>query len=209
MLYLSSPVKASDMPRLAGVGFGLMLTPTHGDRRQVLRSGIVWAADNGCYSQGDKFVLSEYLAWLDLHFEGESKCLFATAPDVVGDARATWERSKDILPMLAALGYSPALVAQDGLEDFDVHWDSFDALFIGGTTEWKLSRAAFDLIAEAKLYGKWVHMGRVNSLRRLRTAYTVGCDSADGTTIAFNPGRYIPEVRRWLLELQMQREFTA
>ena len=192
------------MPRLASVDFGLMLTPTHGDRQRLLSTGIVWAADNGCYSQGDKFVLSEYLAWLDLHFEGESKCLFATAPDVVGDARATWERSKDVLPMLAELGYPPALVAQDGLEQFDVHWDSFDALFIGGTTEWKLSQAVRDLITAAKSYGKWVHMGRVNSLGRLRLASAIGCDSADGTTISFNPGRYIPEVRRWLLELSHQ-----
>jgi len=207
--YLSSPVKQTDMPRLVAAGFGLMLTPTHGDRRRVLADGVTWAADNGCYSQGDKFVLGDYLKWLELMSEVQSTCLFATAPDVVGDAVATWERSKPILPILRAAGYKAALVGQDGLEGLEVEWGAFDALFIGGTTEWKLSKAAFDLVREAKSRGKHAHMGRVNSRQRLWAAVRGGYDSADGTTMAFNPGRYIPEVTNWLTELSMQRYFTA
>lgn len=45
------------------------------------------------------------------------------------------------------------------------HW--FDVLFLGGSTAWKLGSAARRLTTEAKARGKQVHMGRVNSLKRL------------------------------------------
>jgi len=82
-----------------------------------------------------------------------------------------------------------ALVAQDGLESLPVPWEDFDALFIGGSTAWKLSEAARELCQEAKRRGKWVHMGRVNSLRRMQVAEAFGCDSADGTMLRFDPNR--------------------
>jgi len=72
-----------------------------------------------------------------------------------------------------------------------VPWDDFDALFIGGTTAWKLSEAVYQLCQEAKRRGKWVHMGRVNSLRRMRLAESFGCDSADGTMLRFDPNRNV------------------
>jgi hypothetical protein len=56
-----------------------------------------------------------------------------------------------------------------------------DALFIGASTEWKLGPSAEALVAQAKDRGKWVHMGRVNSHRRIRYAASIGCDSVDGT----------------------------
>jgi hypothetical protein len=37
------------------------------------------------------------------------------------------------------------------------------------------------VVAEARQRGIWVHMGRVNSLRRLAYAASIGCDSIDGT----------------------------
>ena len=41
---------------------------------------------------------------------------------------------------------------------------------IGGTTSWKLGPAAAGLAAQARRRGLWVHLGRVNSLKRLRYA---------------------------------------
>jgi hypothetical protein len=41
-------------------------------------------------------------------------------------------------------------------------------------------------------------MGRVNSFRRLRYAQAIGCDSADGTYIAFGPNQNLPNVLAWL-----------
>jgi hypothetical protein len=113
------------------------------------------------------------------------------------------ELSVPMLRRIRAAGYRPALVAQDGLEALPVPWEAFDVLFIGGSTAWKLSEACFSLIAEAKRRGKWVHMGRVNSLRRLRIAKSVGCDSVDGTYLRFRHalGTGEAEIRSWLRDL--------
>jgi hypothetical protein len=167
---------------------------SHG-RRQLEK--VLWAADNGCFTNPDLNV-DEYLSWLENLSEFREMCLFATAPDVVADAKATWERSRDVLPKIRALGYPAALVAQDGIEDGSIHWETFDCLFIGGSTEWKLSTNTHWLCREAIKQGKWVHMGRVNSFRRLLQARFAGCHSTDGTQLAFAPDKRLEQLERWL-----------
>jgi hypothetical protein len=179
-----------------------MLTPMMGNNPDL--TGTWWAADNGCFSQPAKFRLDEYLAWLAARQAHRDTCLLAAAPDVVGDAKATLQRSRYVLPVLRAMGFKAALVGQDGLEDLMVPWDTFDVLFIGGSTKWKLSEAAYSLVAEANRRGKWTHQGRCNSWRRLRAAAISGYDSADGTFLAFGPDTNLPKVERWLVELKQQ-----
>jgi len=199
LIYLSGAVR----PQLLGVPtLGVMLTPRMGNRPELNQTP--WAADTGCYNQGDCFRLDRYLTWLESLRCHQATCLFATAPDVVGDAAATWERSVAVLPQLRARGYPAALVGQDGLERMAIDWIAFDCLFIGGTTRWKLSEVAWQLGTEAKRRGKHVHLGRVNSRRRLLAAATAGYDSADGTYIAFGPDRNQQRVRGWLQEIAIQ-----
>lgn len=173
----------------------MIATPKQGNR---LPDGVAWIADNGCFGKGYPGD-DAWLAWLGAYTaEERSRCLFAVAPDVVGDAAATLARSMPWLPKIRALGYPAALVAQNGLEDLGVPWEAFDALFIGGDTAWKLGPHARHLVAEARLRGKWVHMGRVNSERRLRYADAIGCDSVDGTYLAFGPDLNLPNVLAWV-----------
>jgi hypothetical protein len=179
MLYLSGVVRP-DMPA--------MVTPRMG---QWPPAGQPWAADNGRFSAPQNYTDEKYLAWLG-RMPAES-CLFATAPDVVGDAAATLALSAPMFVRIRTAGYPVALVAQDGLEELPVPWDDIDALFIGGTTAWKLSHHAADLAGEAKRRGKWVHMGRVNSLRRMKYADAIGCDSADGTVLKHDKSRPVHE----------------
>jgi hypothetical protein len=103
-----------------------------------------------------------------------------------------------MLERIRAIGYPVALVAQDGLEHQPVPWDDIDALFLGGTTTWKLSAAAADLTDEAHARGLHVHMGRINSRRRLRHAAAIGCHSADGTYLAYGPDKNLPKLLSWL-----------
>jgi hypothetical protein len=42
------------------------------------------------------------------------------------------------------------------------------------------------------------HRSRVNSLTRLRYAVSIGCDSVDGTYLAYGPDRNLPALLRWL-----------
>lgn len=193
MRYFGNP----STPRVReAMGAGLIdciETPKQGNRPV---DGALWCADNGCFGKGYPGD-AEWFAWLEANAYRADSCVFAVAPDVVGDAAATLERSAPWLPRIRALGYPAALVAQDGLESRTVPWDAFDCLFIGGTTGWKLGRHARDLAGEARRRGKWVHMGRVNSERRFRYAQTIGCNSVDGTYLTYAPDINVHRVLSW------------
>lgn len=183
---------------------GYIDTPAQGNKRPA---GVTWCADNGCFGAGYPGD-TKWLAWLGKHATDAATCIFATAPDVVGDAAATLARSAPWLPKIRELGYPAALVAQDGLEDLDIPWDSFDVLFIGGSTEWKLGAAARELVRDAKSRGKWVHMGRVNSQRRYRYATAIGCDSSDGTFLVFGPDKNLTRLRGWIHDGETQPQLN-
>ena len=182
--------------------FGVIVTP---DSDRSIAPEIPWAADNGCYAAGDRFDLDRYLTWLQRPPGDLSRCLFATAPDVLGNASATWERSQPILPMLRELGYRAGYVAQDGFRPTEIDWSAFDVLFIGGTTAWKWAeRGGYAAITEGKCQSKWVHVGRVNGGPFLRNVAAAGADSADGTTLVFGPDIYWRRVQAWLASLNAQ-----
>jgi len=141
----------------------------------VLKTGLPWAADNAAFSGFDPAKFTRLLN----RIAGEPRCLFAVCPDVVADARATLALWPWWACLIRSKGLPAAFVLQDGQEDEAM--PDADAYFIGGSTDWKLSTQAADLAAEAKRRGKWLHCGRVNSLRRLRLAYRMGCDSVDGS----------------------------
>ena len=178
-----------------------MLTPMMGN---TLPDGVTWAADTGCFAAPERFDPLTYLGWLARYQADAGRCLFATMPDVVGDAAATLAKVQPWPRIIRGLGYKPALVAQDGLESRPVPWDDFDALFIGGSTAWKLGEAATMLVRAARERGKWVHAGRVNSLRRLRHVAWQGAQSADGTFVAFGPNVNLPRMRGWIEAMNRQ-----
>lgn len=160
-----------------GTPVGQLLTPL--TRYRLRDPDAPWAIDNGGFSQFDQEAFLALLAREDHHKE---RCLFVTAPDVVASARRTLEifdRWKDRLD-----GWKVALVAQDGQEDLPLPWDHCDAIFIGGSTKFKCSEAAAQIVRAAKILGKWVHIGRVNDPARWKHFEEIGADSADGTGIA-------------------------
>lgn len=110
-----------------------------------------------------------------------------------------------MLLVIRELGFPTAFVAQDGQEYLPIPWDAFDCLFVGGSTAWKLSEPAYALVREAKRRGKWCHMGRVNSWRRIRAAAMSGYDSCDGTYIAYNPIELTEKVSGWMRNLREQQ----
>lgn len=179
---------------------GVMLSFNAG--KQSKHGHNLFAADNGCFVQAAKYSDDGFLAWLDQL--DRAACLFATAPDVVGDAIGTRKRAYRMLPRIRELGFKAAFVVQDGETVDQIRWDEMDAIFVGGSTEWKLSQAAADIVALAKRKGKWVHMGRVNSYKRMRLAAAIGCDSVDGTMLAFAPDENKARLNNWLRWLNEQ-----
>jgi hypothetical protein len=106
------------------------------------------------------------------------------------------------------LGYRAALVAQDGATPESVPWDSCEALFVGGTTKWKLgSPAVVALLDEARRRGKWVHLGRVNSYERTIIAALRKCDSIDGTFLAFGKEANLGDLVAWMDVVNRQQSF--
>jgi len=205
MIYFATSSSPTIRDHMTRGNLGMMATPADG---RSPATAAVWAADNGCFGKGYPGD-DGYLAWLRKHAEHAPRCVFATAPDVVGDAAATLERSEPFYEPIRALGYPVALVAQDGLTVDATPWDQIDALFIGGSTEWKLGASARELISAAKAHGKFVHIGRVNSHRRMRYAHFVGADSVDGTFLAFGPDTNLPKLRGWLRDIAQQTTLLA
>lgn len=145
---------------------------------------------------------------LERSVEYRDTCLFVAVPDVVADWTATLKRYETWHPIVRDYGYPRAIVLQDGAETHNVPWDECEAIFIGGSTEWKLSHHAASLTAEAKRRCLHAHMGRVNSYRRLAYADSIGCDTADGTFLKFAPDANLPRVLHWLDKLDSHRQRT-
>ena len=182
MIYMSphaSITKDADPKR-----WGYILTPK--SRTSVVDDGRRWCADNGVFT--GQFNWEKYQTWLIKMRPWRSRCVFVTAPDVVGDAVATLERYRYYAWRIKALGFPVALVGQDGLESLP--WPpEFDAFFVGGSTEWKMGDGAAWRIRYARQRCDWIHVGRVNSQKRIRHFQLLGVDSADGTSITFAPDR--------------------
>lgn len=195
---------------------GQIVTPAAGNR---LEPWVEWIADNGIYSRsypGD----SGYLTWLTTHADYRSRCRFAVAPDVVADHQATLERSWPMLARIRRVVGRVALCAQNGATPDDLPWGYFDAVFLAGIaecapcgyvpavetlpqtactaghrlTEWKAGDVAAAIAGEAKRRGVWCHMGRVNTDVRIKRARAMGCDSGDGTYLAYGPDINLPKL---------------
>lgn len=204
MIFLSGAINgtllANPRPDL-----GIMIQPGMGNSTAPLQ---FWkfGADNGCFAQGEAFVPGDWLEWLATLRRFRDNCLFAVAPDVILDAEATLLRSLPYLPTIRQLGFPSAFVTQNGCTSALVPWDALDCLFVGGDDAWKLSEASWRLCGEAKARGKWVHVGRVNSFRRLKACAVSGVDSADGTYLRFGPDANWPKLAGWLDDLNGEQK---
>ena len=201
-LYLTPPSTPGIRAAIYTGLLGAITTPAQGNK---LEDGdYLWCADNGVFGgryPGDE----DYLTWLTGMQRAADRCLFAVAPDVVGNHWATIARSRAMLPRIRDLGFPVAYVAQDGMQWAADHlWDDIDCLFIGGTTAFKLSAEAAELVSIARSLGLWAHMGRVNSARRYTYADAIGCNSVDGTYLTYGPDKNLPAVLRWREQVMTQ-----
>lgn len=179
ILLVSKSPRSKDLAQWVGdPHIGFLITPR---ARWLPDPAYPWAADNDAYSGFDA---DAYRQMID-RVAGIEGCMFATLPDVVGDHLATFDMADEWLPELEGR-FPIGLVAQDGMSIADLDWWSaaIHCLFIGGSTEWKMGRDAARLVMRAKQLGLLVHMGRVNSARRLRYAMALGCDTVDGSSMA-------------------------
>jgi hypothetical protein len=185
ILFVSGATRAARRHKV-----GELIVPGAGSAPDSLRlEPGRWAMDNGAYSG---FEPDAFVRMLE-RFYGRKGCRFVTAPDAVADAYQTLKQWPFWSNLIRGVGFVPALVGQDGMTVEDLPWTEMGALFIGGSTEWKLGPQAETLIAYAKSRGLWVHMGRVNSQKRIWDAARKGVDSWDGSSYSQWSDRWIPK----------------
>jgi hypothetical protein len=169
-----------------GCGVEQLITPL--TRFNLQNDRVHFGVDNGCIQN---FSEAGFMSLLAREYDHRDRCRFVCCPDVVskddkghliGDALRTLEVFDRFHPKLA--DWPIALVAQDGLEGLAIPWDSIVAIFIGGSTKWKDGYHAANIVKAAKILGKWVHIGRVNTPGRFEKFEALGADSMDGSGLA-------------------------
>jgi hypothetical protein len=162
-----------------GAGFGRLMQPRdYGHAADTAHAGIPWAADNDAFGGWTQQKADRFKRMLDTIY-GLPGCKFIASPDVVCDHDRTLEMWHEWREEMSAAWLPTAFVLQDGATSDTIPWQALDAVFVGGSTEFKLSAEAERLIKEARLRGKWRHMGRVNSRKRFDYARAIGCNSVD------------------------------
>lgn len=194
---------------------GMIVQPKTHREGYLGRAGLyTWVAiDNGRFTEAGRrqFRPAEYdrLIGEGLERAGDH-LLFATAPDEPFDWAETLRLSRPWLRRIRRMGCPAALCAQEGMTPGSIPWDEFDCLFIGGRDDFKEGPVVRDACREARRRGKWVHMGRVNGLRRLLIALDFGVDSVDGTYLLHEArkgraGAAPQDVVGWLRWLHAER----
>lgn len=172
-----SPAKIAAYRERYGVDFGQLRTPL--TNYALAPEPVMWAADNGFFSSQD---VNAWLSWVDRFDENRMRRpKFVTLPDIVGDAARTLELFEYFQKRTNEL--PRALVLQNGIERERIPWKELDAVFIGGDDKFKNSPQAMAAARTAKILGRWVHVGRVNTAARVRDWIGLA-DSIDGSGIS-------------------------
>ena len=177
-----------------------------------------FAIDCGAYSRGADHRAFDFARWerwtlkrlAAIQAAGAmDRLLFVVIPDaidvdltgreVTSHPQVTLERFRKLAPAIRATGAPAALVVQPGMRPSQVPWDMVDYVFIGGDTAWKEDvNGAGRVVQVAKAMGKPVHVGRVNTQRRIAIMADWGVDSIDGTKLCNGVNKNLPQLVDWM-----------
>lgn len=166
--------------RAAGWRLLLSATGHHGPRAV---DGWKYALDNGAWThRNDPGGWSED-DFMRLLVDFGERADWVALPDIVMGGGNSLALSLHWLPVVIKHTSRVLLPVQNGMEPRHVEAvvGPRCGIFIGGDTDWKLSTLQqwCNMGHAAKA---WVHVGRVNSERRIRMCLAAGADSFDGTS---------------------------
>ena len=178
--YASNTGTKRNLAALRDAGWRIMLTPDN----PTPREGLKHCLDNGAWGAFQKGIPFDCGRFEKLVDTAGLKADFIVLPDIVAGGGNSLAFSVSWLPRLNSYR-SLLLPLQDGMDPKAVlailrAWPHV-GIFLGGTTEYKLATMHDWGVAAAAL-GRWYHVGRVNSRRRIRMAAACGATSFDGTS---------------------------
>ena len=182
--YASNTGTLRNVDAIRKAGWRVLLTPKDLGRRP--HSGIPFALDNGAWTafqQKRPFDDARFLRLVESH---GAMADFVIVPDIVAGGTKSLDFSLSWIPRLRHLRRL-LLPLQDGMtveRISDVLRDHPRlGLFLGSSTEWKLKTMySWGVVACASR--RYYHVGRVNTMRRIRLAAEAGADSFDGTSVS-------------------------
>ena len=176
--YATSTGTRRNLAGLRAAGWGLLLTPDRPEARgfdRILIDNGAW----GCFQRKEPWDAGRFVRLLALHPTAQ----IVVAPDIVCGGDSSLALSLSWLDRLAQPGRIVLIPVQDGMcaTDLASHVGAQVGLFVGGSTAWKESSLPmWGALAQAA--GCYLHVGRVNSARRIRLCAMAGADSFDGTS---------------------------
>lgn len=170
-----------------------------------------WVGDNGAWSDFMQKVpfnekrFSRFVGWVSAQIQNGNPPRWIALPDIVMggtkslDLSLSWLRWLKRIPAMAHTRFM--LVVQNGMETCPETLirlrrviGPMVGVFVGGDTEWKLRTKGF-WRAFTHMLGAILHIGRVNSAKRIESCGKIEADSFDGTSISRFP-KTLPELER-------------
>lgn len=157
----------------------------------IPKQTVRYALDNGRFSKDwSEEAYLKMLKKASLHREPP---MWALVPDIVGDRQATLDEWALWSPRLKEMGFSTlAFACQDGMTAADVPSEAA-VVFIGGSTQFKWE----SLSMWTENFPR-VHVGRVNTEKRLWEAHEAGAESVDGTGYFRGDPKQLAGLRNYL-----------
>lgn len=144
---------------------------------------LPYCLDNGawgCYMRDEPFDADAFRRCADLFGSGAD---WIVLPDIVGDGERSLPFSISWVEEVASFGRPMLLAAQDGMTPDQVAplVSEHDlGIFLGGSTEWKLE-TMMDWGRFCHRTGSYLHVARVNSVKRIMLCQDAGAHSFDGS----------------------------
>lgn len=171
---------ARNLAALREAGWGLLVSAKGVWRTEGF---TLYFIDNGAWTAhqaGEGFDEAAFLGVVSLLGEGAA---FVVVPDIVCGGLDSLRLSESWLPRLDHLPGRLLIPVQNGMVPADVSHllGPRVGIFVGGDTEWKLSTMPrWGVLARER--GAHMHVGRVNSARRIRLCALAGAHSFDGSS---------------------------
>ena len=172
-----------NLKALKDAGWGILMTPD----RPYNAEFSSYAIDNGAWSAHQQGLdwNATYRAKFERLVEDFGKAAdFIVAPDIVAAGAESLARSLEWLPALRSVGCLVLIPVQDDMRPDSAltrHLGDTVGLFVGGSTEFKIATLpTWSWVARE--WDCYLHVARVNSVRRIRYCQAYGVDSIDGTS---------------------------